>query len=160
MTFFSQNGWVASSNKDEIHVKNFQVPNANRHFSCTEGAAPILIAFAAFYHQYIQKIDVGTYDDWGYNFAVIPGQSIYSNHASGTAIDINATLHPWKSTKSNFNKLQEIRIRWKCRQLGIRWGFDYKYGWKDPMHFEIIETPAQVKARIASLKLPMPKVSA
>jgi len=32
---------------------------------------------------------------------------------------------------------------------------DYKYS-TDEMHFEIIETSAQVKARIARMKLPMP----
>ena len=157
--FFSQNGWPANADKNAIQVKNFQVPNTNRHFSCAEEVAPILIGFAAWYHKYIQKIDVGTYDDWGYNFATIPNQTDYSNHASGTAIDINATLHQWRAPKSGFSKLQEIRIRWRCRALGIRWGWDYLHGWKDPMHFEIIETPAQVKARIIRMKLPIPKVS-
>lgn len=154
----SQNGWPVSINRKAIGIRNYLVPGANRHFSCTQEAAPILIAFAAFYHRFIQKIDSGPYDDWGWaKPKLIPGQTVFSNHASGTAIDINATLHQWKAPKSGFSKLQEIRIRWKCRALGIRWGWDYRGGWKDPMHFEIIETPAQVKARIAKLKLPMPK---
>ncbi len=160
MPLISQNGWLASADRNVIRVKNFQVPNANRHFSCAEEVAPILIGFAAWYHQYIQKIDVGTYDDWGYATpVVIPGSSVISNHGSGTAIDINATLHQWRAPQSGFSVLQVIRIRWRCRALGIRWGWDYTSGWKDPMHFEIIETSAQVRARVAKMKLPMPQVS-
>jgi len=158
MTLFSQNGWIAGT-RAELGIQNYQVPGSNRYISCNPLVAPILIEFAAWFHKYIEKIDVGQYDDWGYATpVVIPGSNVISNHGSGTAEDLNSTRHPWKSVKSGFSKLQEIRIRWKCRQLGIRWGFDYT-GWKDPMHYEIIETPAQVKARIAKMKLPMPQVS-
>ena len=160
MNLFSQNGWPVSADRNAISVKNFQVPNANRHFSCTEAVAPILMEFAAWYHKYIQKIDVGTYDDWGYATPIaIPGSSFISNHGSGTAIDINATLHQWKAPTSGFNILQVIRIRWRCRALGIRWGWDYSTGWKDPMHFEIVENHAQVLARIVRMRLPMAKES-
>jgi len=156
---FSQNGWVASADKSVIHVKNFQVPGANRHFSCAETAAPILINFAAEYHKLVELIDVGTYDDWGYNFAVIPNQKDYSNHASGTALDINATKHQWKAATSGFTPEKETIIDGLCTKYGIRWGWRYKYGFKDPMHFEIVETPATTVLRIKKMQLPMPKES-
>ena len=154
----SQNGWPASADKNAIGVKNFDVPGTTRHFSCASAVAPILIAFAAEFHTKIEKIDVGTYDDWGYNFAVIPNQTDYSNHASGTALDIDATLHPWKKT-GTFNALKVIQLHLLVKKYAIRWGGDYSSGWKDEMHFEIVETPEQVKARIAKMKLTMPKVS-
>ena len=157
-TQYSQNGWAASPDKNAIGVKNFQVPGTQRHFSCAAAVAPILIAFAAEFHKNIEPIDVGTYDDWGYNFAVIPNQSDYSNHASGTAIDINATLHPWKKT-GTFSLVKLVKLHLLVRKYGIRWGGDYAHGWKDEMHFEIVETPIQVRARIATMKLPMPQVS-
>jgi hypothetical protein len=118
-----------------------------------------LIAFAAEFHKSVEPIDVGTYDDWGYNFAVIPNQTDYSNHASGTAIDVNATKHAWKSPTSGFTLVKEAAIDALCKKYGIRWGWRYQSGWKDPMHYEITETPAQVKARITTMKLPTPKVS-
>lgn len=158
MTLLSQNGWPASADRNSIGVKNFQVPNANRHFSCASAVAPILINFAAEFHKSIEPIDVGTYDDWGYNFAIIPNQSDYSNHASGTAIDINATLHPWKRT-GTFSLVKLVRLHLLVRKYGIRWGGDYQHGFVDPMHFEIVETPAQIRARIASMKLQTPKES-
>lgn len=153
----SQNGWPASTDRDAIGVKNYLIPGAKRHISCAEAVAPILVEFAAWFHKFIEPIDTGTYDDWGYaKPVVIPGSSIISNHGSGTAEDINASRHRWLARKSGFTPLQEIRIRWKCRALGIRWGWDYKAN-KDPMHYEIVENPLQVKARIAKMKLPMPK---
>lgn len=155
---YSQNGWPASVNKETIGVKNFQVPGANRHFSCASAVAPILIAFAAEFHKTIQPIDTGTYDDWGYNFAVIPNQHDYSNHASGTAIDVNATLHPWKKI-GTFPLIKRVKLHLLVKKYGIRWGGDYCAGWKDEMHYEIVETPVQVRARIAKMKLPMPAVS-
>jgi hypothetical protein len=155
---YSQNGWIASPDRDAILIHNFDVPGTKRHFSCSSKVAPILIAFAAEYHK-IQPIDVGTYDDWGYNFAKIPNSNDYSNHCSGTAIDINATLHQWKSSKSGFTPTQEKAIDALCAKYGIRWGWRYKSGFKDPMHFEAIETPAQVAKRIIDMKLPMPAIS-
>lgn len=153
----SQNGWPASTDRKAIGVKNYLIPGAHRHLACAEAVAPILVAFAAWFHKYIEPIDIGEYDDWGYAApVVIPGSTKVSNHGSGTAEDLNSTKHRWLARKSGFTPLQEIRIRWKCRALGIRWGWDYKTR-KDPMHYEVVEAPAQVKARIVRMKLPMPK---
>ena len=154
---FSQNGWVASPDKNAIGVKNFQVPETQRHFSCATAVAPILIAFAAEFHKNIEPIDVGTYDDWGYNFAVIPGSNSYANHSSGTAIDIDATLHPWHK-KGTFNPIKLVKLQLLVKKYGLRWGGNYVHS-TDEMHFEIVETPIQVRARITSMKLPMPQVS-
>jgi hypothetical protein len=159
MSQFSQNGWPASPDQNAIDVHNYDVPGTHlRHFKVCKLAAPVLLAFAAEYHK-IQPIDAGTWDEWGYNFAKIPNSTDVSNHASGTAIDVNATLHPWKSTKSGFSWLKQIKIRLLVRKYGLRWGFDYAHGWKDPMHFEVVETKAQVAARIKKMKLPMPTLS-
>lgn len=86
---------------------------------------------------------------------MIPGTNICSNHGSGTAIDINASRHPWHSL--TYKPIVKIKIRLLARKYGLRWGGDYKYS-KDEMHFEIVDTPAQVKVRIAQMKLSTPKV--
>lgn len=158
MILKSQNGWLASANRDAIGVKNFIAPGTRRYFAVATAAAPVLINFAAEFHVSIERIDVAVYDDWGYHFAVIPYQTDYSNHASGTAIDLNATLHPWQKT-GTFSLWKRIKLRLLVKKYGIRWGGDYASGWKDEMHFEIVETPLQVEARIAKMKLTMPKVS-
>jgi hypothetical protein len=157
---YSQNGWVASPDRNAILIHNFDVPGTKRYFAVNSHVAPILISFAAEYHKHVAAIDSGKWDEWGYHFAQIPGQNVYSNHASGTAIDINATCHPWKTDPThNFTAVQIATIHTLVKKYEIRWGGDYKFGWKDGMHFEIIETPAQVVKRIVEMKLPMPHVS-
>lgn len=151
----SQNGWTASANKDAIDVNNYLIPGAKRHISCAKAVAPILVAFIAEFHKTIEPIDTGVYDDWGWaKPVVIPGSPIISNHGSGTAVDLNSSKHPWK--RRNYKPVKAVKTRLLARKYGIRWGGDYKYS-VDEMHFEIVETPAQVAARIIRMKLPMPK---
>ena len=62
---------------------------------CAEKVAPLLVTFAAEFHEHIEPIDEGQLDDWGYCFRNVRGSSDnLSNHSSGTAIDLNATKHP------------------------------------------------------------------
>jgi len=150
----SGNGWPVSLDKSSI--VNYMVPGTKRHFSCRTSVAPILINFAAEIHK-LEPIDTGTFDDWGWQVRKVKAGRKYSNHASGTALDINATKHGWKATRSGYTKKQERIIDILCFDFGIRWGWRYKFGFKDPMHFEIIESKLQVKERIAAMKLSMPK---
>lgn len=82
---------------------------------------------------------------WGWAYRPIRGASGgYSNHASGTAIDLNAPRHPLGAT-GTFTAKQVTRIRAILADLDgvIRWGGDYS-GRKDAMHFEVVGTRAQV----------------
>ena len=155
----SQNGWPASADRAAIGVHNYVIPGANQHIAVCAKAAPVLIAFFAELNK-IEAINPKgvVFDDWGYNFAKIPNSSVLSNHCSGTAGDINATHHVWKSDHSGYTPTQETTIDALCAKYGIRWGWRYQHGFKDPMHFEIIETPTQVAARIVHMKLPTPKI--
>ena len=156
----SQNGWPASPNRADIHVANYLIDGANQHFAMCAAAAPVLAAFLKEFNTLVQPINAtGTvFDDWGYNFALIPNTQDLSNHCSGTAVDVNATKHVWKAATSGYTPAQEKQIDALCAKYGIRWGWRYIHGWKDPMHFEIIETPATVAARIKTMKLPTPKI--
>lgn len=150
----SSNGWPVSL--DKVGIVNYMVAGTKRHFSCHTSVAPILINFAAEIHK-IEAIDTGVFDDWGWQVRKVKAGQKYSNHSSGTAIDINSTKHGWKATRSGYTKAQEHAIDLLCFDYGIRWGWRYKFGFKDPMHFEITETPTQVGGRIKSMKLSMPK---
>src|SRR5690606_27057234 len=79
----------------------------------------------------------GALDDWGYAERPIRGSSVISNHASGTAIDLNATKHPLGAS-GTFTSTQVTRIReiLAVTRNHVRWGGDYT-GRKDEMHFEI-----------------------
>lgn len=160
MTTFSQNGWTSNADRNAIDVKNFLIDGANQHFAMAEGAAPVLAAFAKEFNTSVVPINApGTvFDDWGYGCSDSRGiDAMLSNHASGTAIDINATKHIQGSVVSGYTLTQQVTINTLCHKYGLRWGFNYHQN-KDPMHFEIVESPAQVKARIAKMKLPMPQV--
>ena len=154
MTQLSQNGWPASADRNAIHIKNYLIPGTTRNLLCTIRAAPLLIGFAHEFHHLIEAIDVGQFDEWGYNFAVIPGSKDLSNHSSGTAIDLNATLHPWGKI-GTFPSAKVPMIRAEAKKYGLRWGGDYS-GKKDEMHFEVNITPLAAAALITRLQLTIP----
>jgi S-adenosylhomocysteine hydrolase len=148
----SQNGWPASPNQKEIDIKEFKIKNANRKMRLQKDAGVILAAFAAEFHAEVEPIDEGIFDDWAYAYREVRGSdSDLSNHASGTAIDLNATKHPL-GMSNTFTKQQTAKIRELCKKYGLRWGGDYAKR-KDEMHFEVIETPDEVKERIKNMKL-------
>jgi len=148
----SQNGWPASKDQKEIDIKIFKIKGTDRKMRLQKDAGVILAAFAAEFHAQVEPIDEGQLDDWSYAYRDVRGSdSVLSNHSSGTAIDLNATKHPL-GMRNTFTKQQAVIIRELCKKYGIRWGEDYK-GRIDPMHFEVIETPEQVKQRIKDMGL-------
>ena len=148
----SQNGWKASADPSEINVKSFMIPGTDRKIRLNADCAPILLAFCAEFDKKVESIDGGVLDDWGYAYRPVRGQDVVlSNHASGTAVDLNAPRHPLGKANT-FTLKQRIVISQLIKKYGINWGGLYKNR-KDDMHFEIVETPAQVKARIKKLNL-------
>ena len=91
----SQNGGPASKIRAEIGIESFPVPGTKIKLACAKAVAPLLVGFAAEFHELIEPIDEGGLDDWGYCFRMVRGSTDnLSNHSSGTAIDLNATEHP------------------------------------------------------------------
>lgn len=152
MTEKSGNGWIASKDPNEIKIKSFPIAGTNIKVRCQETAGIILAAFAAEFHQKVEPIDEGVLDDWGYAYRPVRGQTTgLSNHASGTAIDLNATQHPL-GKEGTFTIQQRVMLQQLIKKYGLRWGGMY-VNRKDEMHVEIIETPAQVRTRIKKLGL-------
>jgi len=148
----SQNGWPASPIQSEIGIKVFVIPGTDTKIRCQKHAGKILAAFAGEFHAQVEPIEGGVFDDWSYAYRDVRGSdSVLSNHSSGTALDLNATKHVL-GAEDTFSKKQVKVIRELCDKYGIRWGGDYK-GRKDEMHFEIVESLDEVKARIKKLGL-------
>lgn len=148
----SHNGWPASENRKAIGIKSYTVPGTKVKLACAEAVAPLLINFAAYFNELVEKIDKGTSDDWGYAFRTIRGSDVHlSNHSSGTAIDLNASKHPL-GKRGTFTKAQEKTIRELCKHYGLRWGGDYEVR-ADEMHFEVILSPAKAQELIERLNL-------
>ena len=128
------------------------MPGTKIKLRCAAACAPLLITFAAEFNSFVEPIDVGPLDDWGYAFRNIRGSADkLSNHSSGSAIDLNAPKHPLGHS-GTFNSMQIVLIQALCKKYGLRWGGDYLHR-KDEMHFEIDLTPAKAEALIAKLNL-------
>lgn len=150
----SQNGWPASDEPRTIGVEAYVVPGTQIKIRCSKKVAPLLINFCAEFNMEVEKLEGKTLDDWGYAYRAIRGQEDagnLSNHASGTAVDLNASKHPL-GKRGTFTKEQEVKIRALADKYGLRWGGDYKNR-ADEMHYEINLSPLGVKAKIAELGL-------
>lgn len=131
----SQNGWPANN----IGLTRiWEIPGTMRTVRLQNGDGGwMLVDFAAWFDKFIEDIENGELDDWGYAERPVRGGTDLSNHASGTALDLNATKHPL-GVVGTFTIAKQAMIRVQLlRYKGcIRWGADYS-GRKDEMHFEI-----------------------
>lgn len=146
----SENGYRAN---DRSVITTYTIPGTTRRVSLREGApGELLVHWAAWFNDHIENVGAGQVDDWGYAERTIRGSSTtLSNHASGTAIDLNATKHPL-GRQGTFTTSQTLRIRNALTKYEgcIRWGGDY-HGRKDEMHFEIMASPARCWQVLAKL---------
>ena len=152
MSLTSYNGYPAAKDPADINIKSYPVKGTDRKLRCAESVGPLLAAFAAEFHELIEPIDEGTYDDWGYAFRMVKGSTDkISNHASGTAIDLNATRHPMGKV-GTFPAEKVPMIRALAKKYGLKWGGDYRNR-KDEMHFEIEISATKAKQLITQLGL-------
>lgn len=148
----SQNGWPASKNPDDIKVKSYPVKGTSIKLRLAARCAPLLVAFAEEFHELVEPIDEGSLDDWGYCYRAIRGQTIgLSNHASGTAIDLNARQHPL-GKRNTYDKAQLTVLDALCDKYGLRGGYTFRNR-ADDMHFEMAISPSQATALIKALGL-------
>jgi hypothetical protein len=149
----SQNGWPA--NRRDL-VSPRYVPGTRVRLVVRNGAAgDLLLEVAALFDLLVQDIDA-TADDWGYAERPIRGSTVVSNHASGTAIDLNATcwtLGQPASVNLDPGQITKVREIVAAAAGVVRWGGDYT-GRKDPMHFEISNghTEADCAHALAALR--------
>ena len=147
----SYNGWPASKDQAEIGIRSYLVPGTHRKLRCASAVAPLLIGFAAEFHSLIEPIDDDGLDDWGYAYRDVRGvPGKLSNHASGSAIDLNATKHPLGAV-STFDAAKVPMLRALAKKYGLTWGGDYKNR-KDEMHFEISIDAVKAAALITKIQ--------
>jgi len=154
----SQNGWPVDqtgANQDRNPIYgDVKVPNG-----VLKGDVAIVLRWVAErFHETVEPLAGGTC--WGWYVKSIEGSTSISNHASGTAIDLNADQHPMGVAASKtFTAAQIGACHAIIKACGgvVRWGGDYT-GRPDPMHWEIVGTRTQVAAlaaRIQRGELPM-----
>lgn len=93
---------------------------------------------------------------WGYANRAVRGASVISEHATGTAVDFNAPLHPL-GKKNTFSAGDRAKIRQIMKDVShaARWGGEWSR--PDDMHVELIGGNAligRVADQIRAGKLP------
>lgn len=157
MVVRSQNGWIAN---DRSVIATRVVRGTRVRLAVRTGAAgDLLLEVAALFDLLVQEIDTAAGaepDDWGYAERPVRGSADISNHASGTAVDLNATRWPLGSAPSvnlSARQIATVREIVTVTRGAVRWGGDYS-GRKDPMHFEINngQTEASCARALAALR--------
>lgn len=146
----SQNGYPASADRTAIGVKTFAVPGRpDILLPVRADVAPLFLEMARWWNTWEPLMNPGC---WGYAYRTIRGQTTgLSNHASGTAIDLNAPRHPLGSVGTL--GVHKDAIIEKARSLGLRSGAEYS-GRKDEMHIELNVPLDQALALVAKLQAP------
>ncbi|TFV83169.1 M15 family metallopeptidase [Blastococcus sp. CT_GayMR16] len=132
----SQNGFSAN---DRSQVETYLIGGKTK-VALRKGAPGWLLQHLGnWFDANIRDIDPGILDDWGYAERPIRGGTELSNHASGTALDVDATKWPLGVEPTKYltkDEIAKLKDHLTLYEGAIRWGGDYT-GRKDPMHFEI-----------------------
>ena len=159
----SINGWPVLE-PTSTQLVSMTVPGTTRRIRMRADVIPLFLALASEYSHSIDAIDQGTLDDWGYAYRQSRMSSAWSDHSSGTALDLNAStegrqgtgpLAWWKSAQHYV-----LATRLKAKYGVVIWGgskalggdYQYEKNW-DWMHWAIRPgtTLAQVQAKIKEL---------
>jgi hypothetical protein len=149
----SQNGWIAGDTG--ALDRGFSVAGVTFPGGVRRGDVSDVLGYVAEQvHARVEPLVPGWC--WGYNHRPVTGGGSLSNHASGTAIDVNAPKHPY-GKRDTFTPAQRGAIRQILAEVGgaVRWGGDYT-GNRDDMHFEINVSAARVAEVAARLRTSSP----
>ena len=160
----SANGWPAlESNSSKLVTWIIDAKDGLTKLRVRNGSAGFLLTYAAWwFSENIEPLHGNLLDDWGHAYRPVRGQTTgLSNHASGTAVDMNATRHgrgvigtflfkvkykaKWVTAKYRFNLFLNRRFKGT-----IRWGENYQ-STVDGMHIEINADLPVVEARARAL---------
>lgn len=153
----SQNGWGVISSSTSNVLRPWRIGPVT--FTGRTGAAGFMLAhFTQWFHEEIEPLwpdDMQDNDDHWWGLRQISGTSVWSNHASATAVDLNARRHPQGTEpEQTFTSTECVRIRKKMTEKyegALKWGGDFRTT-PDPMHIELQEKsdfPAPVIRSIA-----------
>ena len=145
----SYNGWTVGSPGSVVGVQNYTVPGTNIVLPIRSGqVATVLLYVAQRFNAEVETLQKG--QCWGYDYRPnVNNPSVWSNHASGTAIDLNSQKHQ-NGARGTFTAAQKVAVREILAFCGdvVYWGEDYR-GTVDGMHFEIDVPPGS--AELAAL---------
>ena len=149
----SVNGWPVLPKADASTRVARKIEGVDTPLYAAPAAADALAEMVQWWHENVGRVQILH----SYNHRALTGKPhLWSNHASGTAIDINGCwrksdgslpkgcLHPYG--EETIAEPTKSAIQAKARELGLKWGGDYKGVPLDEMHFEIAMDPASFQA--------------
>jgi hypothetical protein len=153
----SLNGWPVIPKYGDPRLVTLDIPGTKRRLTLARDAAPLLVALAADYHRWVAPLDVGPWDEGGYNPRKANGANAWSNHASGSAMDLNWSAEGAQGSARGKAFFATTRARLGIARIKavygdvITWGGDWRA--QDFMHFEIAAGvgPAKVKSKAKDL---------
>lgn len=144
----SQNGWPAHPDPEVVKLVRMTIPlrsGKSVTLPLRAETASSLVEMVRWWDANVEPVNPA--DTGSYSYRPIRGYTQLSNHASGTAVDINGSRHPL-SARGTVSPLLAVAITTKATALGLRWGGNYKNR-ADEMHFEV-NTPPSASAVAAS----------
>ena len=156
----SYNGWTVGTPGSTIGIVNYAVPGTSVVLPLRSGDVTTILGYVARrFNAEVEPILNG--QCWGYDYRPnVNNPSVWSNHASGTAIDLNSLKHP-NGAVGTFTAAKIAAVRRILAVCGdvVYWGEDYR-GVVDGMHFEIDVPPgdprlAQLVWKIQSTNTPI-----
>ena len=137
----SYNGWPVGYPGSTIGIGTYTVEGTSIRLQVRSGdVATVLMYLAGRFNREVEALRAGYCGGYEYRKNV-NNPSVWSNHASGTAIDLNWSDHP-NGAKGTFTSSEVSAIRAILAYCGdvVYWGGDYR-GTTDEMHFEIDVPP-------------------
>lgn len=145
----SQNGWPVILKSDSKLLYEWRVPSESGGpftLPLRRGRAGFVLCHVALWFSEEVEQVTGRGDDFGWNPRRIAGSDEWSNHASATAEDLNASEHA-SGVRGTFTHEQAdlIHRRLEVYDGVIRWGGDYRTV-VDEMHWEVNAGVLEVQA--------------
>lgn len=149
----SQNGWpVLASDSSFLHSWKLRLAGGELTMTLRRGASGLVLCHLLLWFDEVVEPVLGDGDDHGWALRRIAGSTEYSNHSSGTAVDLNASQHP-AGTPHTFNLIQTHRIERRVSYFfkdSVRWGGSYTH--PDEMHFEINKDHTVIRTLAITLR--------
>jgi len=146
----SQNGYVVLDSLEDCKYYTINADTNVKVPLAPDEAGEAIALFLKRFDKFVEPLD--RTDTHGYNRRRISNSDDWSNHASGTAADANATKHVQGRT-GTFTEKQVETIRKIQDDFDniIKWGGDYR-NLKDEMHFEVNKPIEAVSLVVRRLK--------
>lgn len=143
----SYNDFPVGTPGSTIGITSFPIPGSSVTLQLKGGDAGTILAYVARrFNAEVEPLIRAQCGGYEYRRNV-NNPSVWSNHASGTAMDLNWSRHP-NGAKGTFSAGQVAAIRRILSACNgtVYWGGDYR-GTTDEMHFEINVSPWSSKLR-------------